>query len=205
MPGPYPFSKKDADQVIRAAFDDDTQRLRVDAAINVDANQVDISAADGDNIAISDGVDTLAVNPDGSINTVLTGATQIEISAADGDNIAINDGTNALSVNPDGSINVIASINSNSLSGSLRTEQITITDIAQKVPAIVLVNRQAFSVRILGSNIVYFGDSAVTSSTGYPKFQYEELALDIDGSPTVDLWAVCATGQSSIVAVMEIA
>lgn len=63
-------SKQDANQVIRLAFDDATQRLRTDAIVTATIGSVDviIDAAGGDNIAISDGVDTMAVNPDGSIN-----------------------------------------------------------------------------------------------------------------------------------------
>lgn len=105
MPLP-PMSKRDADQVLRYAFDDATGRIRVDAVAVIGPGG--ISAADGDNIAISDGVDTLEVNPDGSINTAISGQVQIEIDAADGDNIAIasQDGSNFLDVNPDGSINI---------------------------------------------------------------------------------------------------
>jgi hypothetical protein len=99
-----PPSHKDAPQVLRYAFDDATGRLRVDAVAVLGPGG--ISAADGDNVAISDGTDTLLVNPDGSINTSIAGEVQIEINAADGDNIAINDGTDTMEVNSDGSINV---------------------------------------------------------------------------------------------------
>lgn len=99
-----PMSKRDAEQVLRYAFDDATGRLRVDAVAVIGPGG--ISAADGDNIAISDGTDTMAVNPDGSINTAISGDVQIEISAADGDNVAISDGVHTVDVNPDGSLNV---------------------------------------------------------------------------------------------------
>lgn len=45
--------------------------IRVEANGSINAN-VEVSAADGDNIAISDGTDTLAINPDGSINVNVT-------------------------------------------------------------------------------------------------------------------------------------
>ena len=67
----------------------------------------DLSAAQ-DNVAISDGTDTLAINADGSINAVVT-ATDLDIrnlSAAQ-DNVAISDGTDTLGVNADGSINAV--------------------------------------------------------------------------------------------------
>lgn len=66
----YPPSQLDADQVIQHAFDETTQRLRTDATINTTITgdvEVAINATE-DNIAISDGVDTLEINNDGSIN-----------------------------------------------------------------------------------------------------------------------------------------
>lgn len=46
-----------------------TLTIESDGSINTN---VKVDAADGDNIAISDGTDTLAINPDGSINVNLT-------------------------------------------------------------------------------------------------------------------------------------
>lgn len=91
-------TKLDADQVIKQAYDEPNQRLRVDATLTASIGDVTIIDPDGD---------PLAVNPDGSINVNINGgALQVEISAADGDNIAISDGTNTAVVNPDGSLNV---------------------------------------------------------------------------------------------------
>lgn len=122
-----PMSKRDSEQVLRYAFDDTTGRLRVDAVATIGPGG--INAADGDNIAISDGVDTMAVNPDGSINTAISGDVQIEISAADGDNIAIasQDGSNYLEVEPDGSINV----------NVINTSSATVTNIFDEVTGVV--------------------------------------------------------------------
>lgn len=103
----YPMSKRDADQVLRYAFDDATGRLRVDAEVSVGSIPVEIDATSGDNIAISDGTDTLLINSDGSINVAVTGDIEFSLSAADGDNVAISDGTNQLEINPDGSINSV--------------------------------------------------------------------------------------------------
>jgi hypothetical protein len=91
-------TKLDANQVLKQAYDEPNQRLRVDATLSATIGDVIIKDADGDE---------LAVNPDGSINVQIAGGgLQVEISAADGDNIAISDGTNTASVNPDGSLNV---------------------------------------------------------------------------------------------------
>lgn len=92
----------DSNQVIQAVYDEGLNRLRVDIGANISLGgdlEVSIDAADGDNIAISDGTDTLQINPDGSINVVF----------APGNSIEITDGTDTLAVNPDGSINVVLS------------------------------------------------------------------------------------------------
>jgi hypothetical protein len=98
------FSHKDANQVLRAAFDDATGRLKTDATFTGELS-VALDAAN-DSVAIGDGVDTMAVNEDGSINATIIGTPTLEISASSGDNIAISDGTNELEINTDGSINV---------------------------------------------------------------------------------------------------
>lgn len=106
-------TRLDANQVIKQAFDESTGRLRTDAVLNASGAEIELDAADGDNVAISDGTDTLAINADGSINVVFSGSSQIEISAADGDSISISDGTDTLAVNADGSINVLGTITAN--------------------------------------------------------------------------------------------
>lgn len=124
MPVPPGLSQKDADQVLRAVMDDDTNRLRVDATVTAVLTDIEIRAATGDNIAITnqDGTNPLVIEADGSINTnttIVGGELAVEISAADGDNIAISsqDGANKMSVNADGSINVTDS------GGSLTVDQ----------------------------------------------------------------------------------
>lgn len=68
-------SKLDAAQIIRRAYEDDKNRIRVDAEVEATIGSVDviIDASSGDNIAIADetGTNYLAINPDGSINVVL--------------------------------------------------------------------------------------------------------------------------------------
>jgi hypothetical protein len=101
------LSRLDADQVLRAAWDEDNKRLRTDAEIINPSISVDLDPLeDGVYIGDADG-DVLDINPDGSINTAITGEVEIEISAADGDNVAISDGTHTLDVNADGSINSV--------------------------------------------------------------------------------------------------
>lgn len=97
-------TKLDANQVLKQAYNESDNRLRVDAAVSATISDVKISDPDGD---------TLEINPDGSLNVAVTGPMAVEIDAADGDNIAISDGTHTLNVNPDGSINTQISGNIN--------------------------------------------------------------------------------------------
>ena len=56
------MSQLDATQVLKKSYDNDAEALKV-----VQVNDLVISAP-GDNIAISDGTNTLVINPDGSLN-----------------------------------------------------------------------------------------------------------------------------------------
>lgn len=104
MPGPnFPYTNLDADQVLKQSFDENNDRLRVDASVTAVVAGVTLSAATSD-IAIKDRVtgNLLKINADGSIDS------NVVVSASGGDNIAISDGTNTLDINSDGSINVKA-------------------------------------------------------------------------------------------------
>lgn len=59
-----------SDLVLRKVFDEVTGRLKVDAEVTATIGEIDVvlDAAGGDNVAISDGTDVLAINADGSIN-----------------------------------------------------------------------------------------------------------------------------------------
>jgi hypothetical protein len=102
---------EESDIAIKDRVTDNLLKINNDGSI--DANVV-VSASGGDNIAISDGTDTLEINSDGSINVKISDvlavsgnvSADIEVSASDGDNIAISDGINTLQINSDGSINV---------------------------------------------------------------------------------------------------
>lgn len=114
-----PFNTKlDANQVLMRSYDEPNNRLRVDASVTAVIGAVDviIDAASGDNIKISDGVDTLLVNSDGSINVVVEAIT---ITAAN-DSIRLGDGTNLTTTTTVGSkvgldVHVIASSANNTL------------------------------------------------------------------------------------------
>lgn len=84
--------------------------ITVDGTVTVTATDLDIRNlnATQDNVAISDGTDTLAINNDGSINSVVT-ATNLDIRDLThvSDSVKVGDGTDFLAINSDGSINVI--------------------------------------------------------------------------------------------------
>lgn len=83
--------------------------LKVDIGAVADLDIRDLDASQ-DNVAISDGTDTMAVNADGSINSVVS-ATDLDVRdlSASQDNVAISDGTDTLAVNGDGSLNAVVS------------------------------------------------------------------------------------------------
>lgn len=104
MPGPnVPYTGLDADQVLRQAFDETEDRLRVDAEITatISVLEVDIRAADGDNIAISDGVKNVTISTDGAKNALdvkLAGDSAVQVEGQNG---------NTIEPNEDGSIKTI--------------------------------------------------------------------------------------------------
>lgn len=103
-----PGTNLDAPQVIRRVYDEPNNRIRVDAEVTAQIGELDvhITAASGDNIAITnqDGTNPLVINPDGSINTNTT-ITDIHINQAT-DSVAIGDGTTLVTVTPNRGLNV---------------------------------------------------------------------------------------------------
>jgi hypothetical protein len=77
-----PYTQLDAAQVITHAFNEAENRIMVDIGATVTlGGELEVAiTAPGDNIAISDGTHTLAVNPDGSLNFDLNGLTNFQTS-----------------------------------------------------------------------------------------------------------------------------
>lgn len=141
--------------VLQRVYDETNEALRTTATAVISGTiNVELDAADGDNVAISDGVNTLAINPDGSINTNLNVASlDIELSAADGDNVAISDGTNTLAVNPDGSLNVSGVATEVSLA-SLNSKFNTLGQktAANSVPVVLASDQSNLNVDVVSSS-----------------------------------------------------
>lgn len=178
MVTPDQWSKLNQQTIFQRAFDESTDTLRTTATIGEFTGEisVDFSATDGDTVAISD--------PQGNIVT----------TTVDGPKTGMDVNVlNQLETTPTG------------LSKSIKTSAVVITDVAQKVPATALLDRNTMSVRIVGSSTVYFGGDDVTVNNGYPKFQYEDFIADVRDNPDVFIWAVCEPGQTCEVRVIEIA
>lgn len=92
------------------------------------------------------------------------------------------------------------------LSHNVKTSVMMVTDTPALVTPAPLADRNAMSIRVWGTNTVYFGESPLlTSATGYPKLTMEELALDIKDNVAMEIWAVCETGKTSELRVLELA
>jgi hypothetical protein len=88
------------------------------------------------------------------------------------------------------------------LSTDFKISVITVTDTPIKVTTIPLTGRNSLCIRNWGQNTVFFGhENTVTTASGYPKYSKEEMSLDIK---ELDLWAVCAAGQSTELRILEI-
>lgn len=154
--------------------------------------------------------------PSASLRVLINGLT-LTLSHTT-DSIRLGDGTNlitsttigakqSLDVNVAGGV-VSGNFTSSGLSTDLNTTEITVTDVATKVPSSALLNRNGISVRVWNpldtSIVVYFGDSTVSVSNGYPKLNKEEIVIDIKDNPAVELYAICETGKSAKVRVFEV-
>lgn len=173
-------------QILQNVYDNQTSRLRTDAAFsgNIDAEiNVELDAAN-DSVAIGDGTNTVTITPVGPKKAL--------------DVYLANDSFN---VTVDNEVVAIPS----GLSTGLRATRFTVTDVPLKVPPTALTGRNSLSIRVLGVNTVYFGNSTVVSTTGYPKFQYEEIIADLKDNSAVEIYLVCEAGKTCEVAVFEIA
>lgn len=142
------------------------------------------------------------------------GPQEIIISHLD-DSIALGNGTDLFTSSSTGGkvaldVAVVDGIVSGSfttagLQNGIKTTALTVTDVPTKIPSTAFFDRNTMSVRVWGANTVYFGEMGVTSTSGYPKKYLEEISMDIKDNVAVDLYAVCATGQSSEVRIIEIA
>ena len=100
-------------------------------------------------------------------------------------------------------LRVTGDFSTSGLKDGLQVSAVIIHDTPTKIFPSPLANREGVSVRVWGSEIVYIGPSNVTVATGYPKFQYEEIASDIKEDATVELYGICEPTKSSEVRTFE--
>lgn len=179
---PPPSTKLDSSQVLQHSFDDATGSLRTTATATVVGGDISVE--------MSNTEDSVAIGTPTDLFT----STDIGAKVALDVNVANTISATAV---PGG------------LSTNLKTTRVIVSDVPQKVPGSALANRNTLSIRVLGAPTVYFGSSTVTNSTGlnpgYPKFQYEEIFADVKDNSAVEFWAVCDTGLTCEIVIMEIA
>lgn len=159
--------------------DGDYASFKVDAAgalyINGSQYTQPISATDldirdlthvSDSVKVGDGTDFLAVNGDGSINAVVT-ATDLDIR----DLSQATDSVSAWMF--DGTGDAIESLNSHMLVSDVANSGIlasatAVSTTAVNVVASALSNRTYLGLANEGNKMLYFGQTGVSTSTGFP-------------------------------------
>lgn len=187
MTSPSLRTRLDADQVMRGAYDEANQRLRVDAEVtaNVATMNVDILASSGDNIAIAsqNGANVLTVNPDGSLDVNIN-AININHST---DSIKIGDGTNLLDVNPNGSINVVVTSSGLTTSNIFNEVLAVATGIATIIVSFTAItNTKLLKVDMGGGNVAAYSLSIAgfLQNKKYTFYQNLNEVMDFkDGIP----------------------
>jgi hypothetical protein len=146
MPGPNsPYTRLDANQVLKQSFDESLDRLRVDAQVSASIEgevQCEIDASDGDNIAIASG----------------DGSKVVDVSTVSG--------TNALNVNVVATTNLSTTTNTYAEVTSLAGASLT-TVVSYTAPANCRLKR----VETSGTNIATYS-VVIDSSTVDKKRTY---------------------------------
>lgn len=175
--------------------------------LTVQATDFDIRnlSAAQDNVAISDGTDTLAINADGSINATQVGTWNVQATNLDirdlthvSDSVKIGDGTDFMAVNADGSINVqIAGGGDVALANTAVAAGATsVTTTAATLIASALANRKYMFVQNLGNRSIYVGPTGVTTSTGFRLSSGSVLDARIGAA--VSLFAITDAGTQDV-------
>jgi len=171
----YPVTRLDAELVLQHAYDETTQSLRTTATIDTSGGDVEVAINHlEDSVRLGDGTDFFTSTIIGSDRAL---------------DVYISGGT------------LVAQIGG--LDGPLNNDTIPVTDTATKIPASALLDRETITIRILNQNTVYFGDSGVTSSNGYPKYRREEIVLDV--TDALDVYAICESGKTNELRFIELA
>lgn len=165
--------------IAQFVYDPDNDRIRVDAAVTATfTDQEVIISHEDDSIRLGDGTDlvTTTPGPGGSI------------------------GLDVNIVNP-----IQTEVSLTGLSLDIETTAVTVTDVATPLPATALTDRNGMTVKVVGPETVYIGNSSVTVANGFPLLQGESFNIDIRDNPSVQLYGICAAGKTCAVRIFEVA
>jgi hypothetical protein len=182
-------------------------------SITVDASDLDIRnlSAAQDNVAISDGTDTLAINNDGSINVQVSGIDFSFDYAEDSAHVSGDIGAYVLSVREDtlssstGASGDYQSFKTDAL-GRLYTNDaaqtaaygaVSVLTTATDIVASDLTNRRKIIVQNIDNKPVYIGSNAsVTTSNGIRLDAGSALELEVAAG--VNLHGITAAGTAAV-------
>lgn len=222
-----PFTQLDPGQVIKQAYNEQTRKIMVDAAITAPDGTSVLIDATTDSIKIGNTATGpfLHVNNDGSINVDVVGAitatnpsvgvTGVTAPASATEMGAVDSGgkLQSLTVDPSGKLlvditgtsTVTGTVNA-SIEGlnAFKTSQQVVGTSTVQLTVTPLTNRSSMSVKADSANTasVLIGNSnAVTTSTGYAIFAGDSLQLDL--TPAQAMWAISSLANQ-LVYVLEI-
>ena len=91
------------------------------------------------------------------------------------------------------------------LKTAFKVTVMTITDIAQKIPTTALTARNSFTVKSEDeTNNVWIGNSDVNdTTTGWALEPLDYLNFDVTNN--IELWAVCSSGKTAQIRILELA
>jgi hypothetical protein len=158
-------------------------------------------------VQVTDGTDTLAIDSSGYITANINGTVTVSATNLDirdlthvSDSVKIGDGTDFLAVNTDGSINVIST--GYVPNGAILATAVAVDDSpAVALPGTALTARKVVDVQNKGPNSIFVGGSAVATTDGIEITKGGNKEFEI--GPSQVLYAICATGQTADVRVLE--
>lgn len=185
----------------------------INASLVVTATDLDIRnlSAAQDNVAISDGVDTLAINADGSINVQATFDYAEDSVASSGDVgayvLSVRQDTLASSTSASGDYqsfktDALGRLWMNDTHQTMVFAAVSVLVTATDLVASDLANRKRILLQNLGTKKIYIGDASVTTANGIELFSGASMELDI--GPGINLYAISSSGTQDV-RVMELA
>lgn len=205
------------------SIDDGGGSITVDGSVTVSATDLDIRdlSASQDNVAISDGTDTLAINADGSINITDNGgsltvdATDLDIRSLDhtsggaNDSVRLGDGTDFITSTLEGGKQALDVYVANSIDVDDGLANTAIANAANSIGtteesaiASALSNRKyVLMYNNSTSDTLYIGATGVTSSNGFP--MPKRTGLELRAGASVDI-KIISTGATTDLRTLEL-